>query len=364
MAGGVGVSLRVAKTTIEEWGKKVSEETVKYLPLMALLKKRGRIEKGCSGGQFRWVVRIADHEINDFVDMQPVTFGRTTTVENAFLPWRGYYFQDAISLREKLEQGGPEAMIKIFSSRSDLIKQGAMRALADELYKDGNAAGNTNKFHGLESFMGIGAQTNTSIIASTHDDTYANLSTAVNTVGGTSQPRIWTPVIINSNYVSGGVTQSWANYADEYIREGILRGTYGTDPANRPDLIMLSRDSFKSLLDLLDDKERISIARGSNLELTKLGFENHVQLDGVSVMWDASVPTTDSDAVTVRGYMFTVDRMKLKILGSPNSDLFMSKVTFNDSYRADHIFLSLLGNWQFESPRHFGKFADIAAVAS
>jgi hypothetical protein len=374
MSGGVGVTERVAKTTIEEWARKVSEETEKHLILIALLKKKGRIEYGCSGGQFRWIVRIKDHELNGFPDGQPVSFTRQNTKENAYLPWRGYYAQDTITLREKLEQGGPEAMVKVFANREETIRRGVMRRLAQEMFKDGNTTANTalETFHGIESCMGIGAQTASSIIASIHDDTYAGLNTVVGGVSGstTENERVWTPVIMNTNHTpSGGSQQTWENFADEYIRDALLRATYGVGPDDRPDLILLNQLAYKQLLNLMDDKERIPVSRGAGLALTQLGFGNTVELDGCAITWDASVPSTDaapygSDGVTMQGYGFTTGRMKLKVLGGGSKQLFESRVTFNDSYRADNIFMHLLGNLMFESPRHFIKFAEISGVAS
>ena len=369
--GGVGVTQRVAETTIEEWARKVSEETEKHLVLLALMKKKGRIETGCSGGQTRWVVRVDDHELNGFPDAVPVGFTRKNTKTSATLPWRGYYVQDTITLREKLEQGGPEAMIKIFADREELMRRGAIRRLASEFFKDGNLAVNVSAeaFHGIESFLGIAAQTNTDALQTTSNDTYGGLSTAVSGISSYS-PRAWTPTIVNTGKVVSAVTQSWADYADEYIRKGLLQTTYGTGPDDRPDLILLNRDGYEALLNLMDDKERIPVSRGSSLALTQLGFGNHVELDGCAVMWDAAVPDTDAspygeDSVDVEGYMFTTGRMKLKVLGNPGSkNLFTSKVTFNDSYRADNIFMHLLGNLVFESPRHFGAFKNIASVAS
>lgn len=370
--GGVGISTRVATTTIEQWAKKVSEETERHLPLLALLKKKGRIEYGNSGPSFRWVVRKQEHELNPFLDMVAVNTQRVDTKTSATLDWRGYYVSDAITLREKLEQGGPEAMIKIFASREELMRRGAIRRLGAELFKDGNLAANVtaNTFHGIESFMGIGAQTNTAAIASVHNDSYAGLSTAVGTVDS-EFTRVWTPTIINTGKVVSGSTQSWADFADEYIRLGLLKTTHGSAPEDRPDLCLLTQDAYNDLLNLLDDKERITVDRGSGLALTQLGFGNHVELDGCAVMWDAAVPSTDASPYlgggttsTVNGYMFTTGRMELKVLGKPGSkSLFESKVTFNDTYRADNIFMHLLGNLKFESPRHFGKFANVSAVA-
>lgn len=363
MAGGIGSTERVAQTTIEEWSKKVSEETERLLVLIAMLRARGRITGGHSGGQARWVVRKDEHGLNGFPDAVPVSFSRKTTKTSATLPWRGYYVDDTITLREKLEQGGPEAMIKVFSNREELMREGAIRSLAAKFFVDGNATGNEDDFHGLESFMSTGAQTATDVLATTHNDTYGGLSTAVSGITA-DFPRLWTPNVINTGYTPASGQRTFENYGDEYIRKAVLKGTYGQGKANKLDVFMLTQDDYESLLNLLDDKERVMIERGAGLELTKFGFENHVEIDGVGVTWDDSVPSSDDAGNTVRGYGFNFDKMEVKLLGgAKKGQLFQSKVTFNDSYRADNIFMWILGNICCSSPRHFAKLADLTPVS-
>lgn len=364
---GIGTSERVAQATIAEWSKKVSEETVRNLIVMAMLQKKGRISFGHSGGQMRWVVRKAEHPVSGFPDMQPINFTALNTKTNAFLPWRGQQASDLISLREKLENSGPEAMIKVFDGREELIRTGAIRALAEQVYVDGNspAAVAADQFHGLESFMAItdGSQTATSIIATVHADTYANLSTVVGAVGGDAADvktnRLWTPVIINTSQNPGTGTKAWADYALEYIREMLIRGTYGQGEDERMDLVILNRSAYTDLLNLMDDKERILVNRGAGEKLVSLGFSNLVEVDGIPVTWDFACPTTDVDSNTVRGYGLNTGKMEFCGLGPKGQkQLFSSRVDFNMSYQADVIFLWLLGNFKF-SPRHFGKLVDI-----
>ena len=359
MAGGLGSSPRVAATTIEEWAKVVSEEAEKHLPHIALMRKKGRIKQGdASGGGMRWVARVKDHALQGFADMQAISFDRVNTKVNALLPWRGYYLNDAISLRERLEQGGPEAMIKVFSNREEVMRRAAVRGLAGKFYQDGNLAANVaaEEFHGIESFMGIGAQVATDALASVHNDTYAGLSTAVGTLDATNT-KAWTPVIVNTNKT--GTT--WATFADEHIRKALLNSQFGSGPGDKVDLITLTQSGYESYLNLMDDKERVMVSRGKGQGLTALGFSamNH---DGVDVIWDAAVPSTDAeDAVTVYGYGWTISQMELRLLNGGN--LFAGKTTYNDSFATDNIFLYIVGNLKF-NPRHFAKFADIAAVAS
>ena len=359
MAGGLGVSPRVAATTIEEWAKVVSEEAEKHLPHIALMRKRGRIKQGdASGGGMRWVVRVKDHALQGFTDMKAITFDRVNTKVNALLPWRGYYIVDSISLREKLEQGGPEAMIKVFSNREEVMRRAAVRGLAGKFYLDGNLTANiaNEEFHGIESFMGIGAQTATDSLATITNDSYAGLSTTAAALDATNT-KAWTPVIVNTNKTG----TAWSTFADEHVRKGLLNAQYGTGAGNQIDMITLTQDSYEAFLNLMDDKERLQVARGKGQGLSALGF-SAINFDGVDVIWDAAVPATDAeDAVTVHGYGWTISQMELRLLNSGN--LFASKVTYNDSYATDNIFLYIVGNLKF-NPRHFAKFADIAAVGS
>lgn len=365
---GIGVSERVAQTTIAEWAKKVGEETTRNLILFAMMQKKGKISYGHSGGQMRWVVRKAEHPTSGFPDMQPITFERLNTKTNAFLPWRSQKASDLITLREKLENSGPEAMIKAFEDREGLIREACIRRMAELVYVDGNEASAEadDQFHGLESFMGItdGSQTATEIIATVHSDTYANLSTTVGSVGGsatdTKTNRLWTPVIINTSQNPGSGTKAWADYAIEYIREMLIRGTYGQGPGDRMNLVILSRQSYTDLLNLMDDKERILVNRGAGEELVSLGFKNIVEVDGTPVTWDFACPTTDVDSNTVRGYGLNTDKVEFCVLGPKSQkSIFAGRVDFNVSFQSDCVFLWCLGNYKFQSPRHFGKLVDI-----
>lgn len=363
---GVGVSERVLMTTIAEWSRKVSEETTRNLVLFAMLQKKGKISYGHSGGNMRWPVRTAEHPTTGFVDMEPITVQRRNTKTNAYLGWRGQRADDLISLQEKLENAGPEAMVKVFEGREELIREAAIRDLALQVYEDGDTPTNSaaNRFHGLETFMTIGAQTATDLIATTHNDTYAGLSTVVGTVGGsatdTKTNRLWTPVIINTSHTPTAGIKNWADYAVEYIREMLIRGTYGQGPSERMDLVMLNRSAYTDLLNLMDDKERILVNRGSGEELVSLGFKNIVEIDGIPVTWDFGCPDTDGNSDTVRGYGLNTSKIEFCVLGPKGQKkLFDSRIDFNVNYHADQISLWLLGNFKFQSPRHFGKLADI-----
>lgn len=358
MAGeGVGVSERVAATTISQWAKMVSELTEQRYILLSLLKSKGRISYGNSGGEIRWPFRYKDHALSGFPDNSPIAFSRKHTLKNATLPWRGYYLEDAITLREKLEQGGKEAMIKVFSNREEVMRRAAIRQMADEWFKDGNSAANAaaETFHGIESFLASSNSSDT-LENDVYSDSYAGHTTAAGGIAGSTDSRVWTPTVVNSTYGSN----TWATKANELIRHMILQLSFGNSSEDNIDLILLTKTSYRDLLNLLETKERLNIKRGEGVSVAKLGFDKFVELDGVSIGWDAGVPATDDGGTAVNGYAFNTDRLKLKVMGKKGGSLFTARTTFNDNYQADHIFMHCLGNLQFESPRFFGAFKEVS----
>lgn len=370
MAGeGIGNTTRVAKATLAKWVKKISDQAVQRYILTTKLKQKGRIDFGNHGGELRWVFRYRYHDLQQHVDADNRQFERVRTIENANLPWRGYDVTDAITLREKDIHGGPEAVVEIFNNRKSLMEQSANQQLSKEWYKDGNAAGNEQRFHGIESFGSTTGQTNTDALATTLNDTYAGHSTSYTTflasaVKGTDEEYgAWSPVIVNSNvHDSGGNNKAWADFADEYIRLGLIEATYGDTEFDRPDLISLRPDSYRALLNLLDDKERITFVRGSDLGMWKVGNMKYLELDGCLVGFDFGIPSTDPAGNTVHGYGFTTSRMKLKVLGSKKAkSLWRIFMNYDPHQNADLIQLHLSGNLCFESPRHFIMFKELSA---
>lgn len=362
---GVGVSQRVQAVTLAKWFKKVSELTIRKVVILALLQKKGLLKYGASGGQMRWPIYKEEHQLYGFPDFRPVNRARIHTKDNAYLGWRGYYSPDTITLREKLENSGPEAVIKIFGDREKLMRQSLTRLMNYEMYKDGESADGiaNERFHGIESFMDIntGAQVASDVLATTLADSYAGLSTVESALNPTNPQlnRLWSPTIVNSNRNPGGGVLAWEDNAVEYLRAGIIRNKYGNMTGEKLDLITLTQSAYEALLNLLDNKERILVNRGAGEQLVSMGFTDVVEVDGVPVMWDIACPAVDDNSDVVYGYGWTTEMIELHLLGE-EKQLFKVKLSFNDSYIADNIFVWCLGNLRFDSPRYFAKWAAIS----
>ncbi len=362
-AGSAGVSPRVAEATISQWAKRVSEETVGNYALLALLKAKKRLEYKNKGVNFRWTVRKDRHPLKGFPDNVPIPFSRKTTKTHAVLEWAGYHTEDVITLQEKLQNGGEWAFLKVFANREEDMRRGVMESMASEWYGNGTASGaNTTPFTGIEGMMSVGAQTATDELASIHTATYAGLSTVPGAVSGNTADsilsRLWTPAIVNTTHTPASGIRNWSEFADEYIRKGLLTADFGK--SRRPDLILLTKDSYEDLLNILANKETLHFSRGEGLKTSKFGFEGFVEVDGCQVGWDEGIPATDPQGNTVDGYGFTIGELMIKIMGD---QLWTAKVEFNQNMQGDEIFLWCLGQMCFKSPRHFVKFVRLTGFA-
>lgn len=368
---GVGVSQRVADATISMWEKTVSEDTINYFPLLALLKAKGAIKHMSGGGEIRWVPRVKDHDLQGYVDGGPKAFQKVRTTRNAYLPIRGYELTDACTLMEQLQNQGEAAQIKLIGQKLNFMYEAGRRQLAKKFWQDGNASGNEEDFHGFESFCSIntGSQTASDRLATVLNDTYASLSTSYTGINsqaaaGDDDYGVWSPRIVNTNINPGGGARSWEDYADEFVRTGILESSYGTAPEDNLDLILCHKTAYEQLLNILDDKEQLNLRRGEDVMMrAKFGFKNFVELDGVAIGWDHSLAgfRTDANSDTVHAYGFNTSKLALYLLSKGGKkSLFMSRVEWNQDYQAERVWLGILGNLRFRNPRYFCKWADIA----
>jgi hypothetical protein len=366
---GVGVTDRVANVTISRWFKRLSDQAFQKWAFLKMLESKKRCFYGQSGGEMRWPVVYRYADVEAWVDGQPGGFQRNTFTFDAYLPWRGYRSNEAWSIKEELENGGEFGLVKLFKNREAFVKKGLYKKMGGEWFKDGAATGNEHTFHGAETlFSGIGAQTDANRLTTSFTSTYAGTSCSYtslksNAVAGTDEEYgVWSGIGVNTNRNPGTGIRAWEDYADEYIRTGVIEASYGDAQEDRTDMILLSKTSYEQLLNILDDKERIPFKRGEDVGMVKAGFTNFVEIDGVQVGWDFGMEahTTDANSDVVHGYGFNFDEMGLYMLNK--SALWDSKSGFSLDYASQRVLYWCLGNLRFESPRHVLKFADTGAT--
>jgi hypothetical protein len=352
-------STRVLHATREQWAKELSDQTTESHALLKLLKERKNI-KHVAGTKLKWTVKYKQLDLTPYADMEAGNWVRNTLTKTAELEWRGYKMYDAISEQEFMENAaGDTQIIDLFASKLKQMEEDANQRLVREFYKDGNASGNEKRFHGIESFMGVGSQTAGDQFASILDDSYAGLDTTKGHYGGADsrdpEYDFWSPVIVSTNPTG----ETFATKAIEMLRRGITEARRGGQKS-RLDLITTDRTNYRSILDLLDDKERLIVPADS---IAKFGFGDIVHVDGCPVTIDPDMPTTDGDNNAVRAYGWNTSQMELVLLKNPRGKKDMLWNASGDVFREDNFafrfWLGIAGNIKCYSPRHFAKFVDL-----
>jgi hypothetical protein len=363
---------RSIATTIVNHLKEEEIASFRKYKVFAALEASGNIRMNMSGRGFDWEVRYRNHTPSGNNGETPRTFARQNLWKKAELDYRGAQVSDAIYKKEMLENRSAQALVNVAGKMSSRLLESMEQYLANEWVKDGYAAGNELRFHGLESFMATNGTINVSTgaqrTANAADplgypsDTYAGLSTTLGAYGGSQLEGVWpngkadpefdfySPIVINytSSYF-GGTT--WAANCVKAIREALHQTRRNDTREDQIDMVLIDRRLYIDFLNSLDSKERILITPGRPNGLRSMGFVDTVELDGVEISSENSVPSA-------AGYGLAIGNMEMLCM---EGQLLSSEGPFYDEITQQYRYVvSTLGNLKFKSPRNFFKLAALA----
>ena len=369
---------RTAATTLANHIREVEESMLRNYQMGALLEAGGRVNYNNSGEGFDWPVQYRLHKVEGNTGETQRNFARRNLWKTANLEFRGYQTTDSMYYREFRSNKGPEGVVKVFDNFVERLETSLTQGLGGEYYVDGSASGNEQSWHGLESMFVLngtvnstsGAQraANAADIVGYPNDTYSVLSTVLGNYGGENESGqywpdgisdaeydFWSPLVVNYTTTHADLpstTQTWAGQGDEAMRYAIINAQRNTSKNGQITNILLSRDLYMGLLNIIDTKERIQIS--SEQSLRALGFKNVLNFDGIEVSWEAAIASGV-------GYGINYDNMELK---SMDSSLLRSEGPEYDIHsQSFNAVVSTLSNMKFSSPRNFFKLiagADIA----
>jgi len=145
---------RIVNTTTRKYFKGEEINILRNRKLLALMQSRGRITYNHSGESMDWKVRYRRSPLVGYADGDTLTFARTNKWKTANLDWRGYTVQDSMTKVETLQNRSTEAIVKLYDNVMKILKDDIDDQFGDEFYVDGNAAGNSKRIHGFESWFG------------------------------------------------------------------------------------------------------------------------------------------------------------------------------------------------------------------
>lgn len=347
----------VAQTTIGNYLRTVSDNTIREQQFLALLQSKGNVKYKMGGTRFEWKVQFKQKQMQTYTDGQVPTFDRLNRYQSATLDWRAYQLPESVTKIETLANQGPQAIVNLMTGKVELLTKEMKQQFGSQLYVDGNASGNQDKIHGIESAMSIsGAATNGYV--GINNDTYAGLSTALGDKGGTwtqttsntDWPRgsgdvqydYWSPIVGLYDNTAFGSGATWATKCEEVLSFCIVHTHRNGGRAGMIDAFMLDRELYRQFLAFQRSRQRIEITRGQKDGLTSMGFPGILYHDGVEVTQEFDVP----NAV---GYGLNFDEMELMC---QDDALFKGEgPVWSTPHQAYLFFLGFYGNMRF-NPRN------------
>ena len=375
---------RVIATTIVQHLREEELTTFRKFKVFAMLESSGNVLMNQSGRGFDWNVRYRNAPVTGNTGDTPRTFSRVNMWKRAELPWRGFTTTDAVYRREMLENRGQQALVDVASKMAERLQESLEQHLSYQPYRDGNASGAENDFHGLESFLNYSGTVDESAggVASQDavggtgdrfgfpDDNYAGLSTKLGYYGGGRigattgtwpdvpvDPELdfYSPVIVNYNattFNGAGGGQNWKSNCVFAMREGIHQCKRNDTREAQIDMVVLDRHLYIQFLNTYKDQERIMVERENGLRA--LGFSDVVSLDGVEITSEYAVPAG-------KGYGISIGNMEMRCL--ENQLMVAEGPFFSEETQSYRYACSTLGNFRYRSPRNFFLLAPVTAEA-
>ncbi len=357
----------VVNTTATRYLKGASDNTVRDRIVFAMLTRRKRILYGWDGKEVTQQVKFSLPEVEAWsggtLDFEPADKYRQITLD-----WRGYKTSDTMTEKERLMNRGVPRLVNRYGKIMVDMRQALDDEFGTEVWNDGNA--NTDRMHGIESFMGNDGNTVVGDRIANPSDTYGGLSTALGNISGTwgavgTAPNAtaatdWpggkgdpeydylAPRLFNWSSTSWGTgTNTWLANCERVIRQAIIWTRLTTGKNGMADLCLLADGLYYDYMNKQEAKQQIVVPYK---EVQDLGFTGAKQ-EGVSIVTEFGM-TPDT------GYMLNFSKMEMRCL---YDQLFMPKGPKYDIAGDRYLFaMGWYGNMFFQ-PKFFSKFLNYAA---
>jgi hypothetical protein len=363
----------IIETTRHKYMKGASDLTVRKRLLLAMLKRRGRIEYNCSGDELRWDVEFSEPPVSAYGDGGVVDFSNHDAYRQLGIDWRGYIATDTMSKKQERMNRGEEAIVNVFQNKANKLRKSIMNNFAGEVYRSGSSAGRENNIHGLETFMTAGTVTAADRIAAPNT-TYGttNLSTALGAYGGdwssalttpnnasigtdwpdgsgASEYDFLSPKLVNwssTNWGTGSTT--WEANAWRVVSQVITWLTLTGDSDGMPTLLPMASNLFQGYKNAQETKTRINVP---HKEAQDLGFGMVLNQDGVGIYPDFDCPVNTAYALNLNQMMLCSLFPELFWMEGPDKD---PRTAWSWLFG-----IGFYGNAKYQ-PKHFGKIFNYA----
>lgn len=367
-------NIRISATTIKQYLTSIEDCIARRSIRDAMLKSKGRWIYNQSGTSVTWPVKFRRVDLEVNTGEQPREYQAKNRFKTAELAWSGYEMTDFMSKLDKLKNRDKQALVKLFENTAEMMKEDFTERWGREFYVDSGATGNSQRWTGIESFLGYSGTINITSgaarsynaadVVGSPNDTYAGLACALGNYGGawdtgtdintvwpfgtgTEDYDFWTPVIVNEVSTAFGSPSTWAANGEKITRYTIdaINGRRGNSTV---DLVLMPSGKFRQFKDLQASKERIIVQKSKAYDL---GFTDSMMLDGVDIASDFYVPNNAAYVMSCEN--ITVMSMQSQLLES-------SGPQWDQDRNGYKWLIDCLGNYRFKSPGCFGKIATLS----
>lgn len=367
----------VVNTRTRDYVKGEQDNTIRNRKALAMLEEKGRLVFNAmhGDGDHQWQVEYKNSPVEAYGDAGTISYVRHDRWKKLVVNTRGYRATDMMTIKEKLTMGGPNQLIDRYAKIVPNLVKDLRNKLGLELYIDGYASGNDNRFIGMESFFGTGTTVAADLLA-TPSDTYGGLSTALGNYGGTWSSDLGTgnypnanaatdwpngtgdaeydfnsPKVVNwssTGWGTGGST-TWEDNCEKAVRQAIDWTVVSSGPEGSTDLVLLDSRLYTQFKNKFAGRERVSVTSNGPLTL-KYGFSDVMNLDGVDISSEYGVPANI-------GYGMNFDEMELKFV---QDQMYEVMGPDWDPGNAAYVYaLFTFGNFTFR-PKAFFKLKNVA----
>lgn len=366
----------LVKAQAPHYFKGASDMTFRRRLWLAMLQKRGNIEYNASEYARVWNAEYSQPSVRPYGDSGVLEFTEHDALQQFTVDVRGYIATDRLSHKKKLMNAGPQQLDNLYKEKTMRLAKRMRHQLCRELYIDGNASGNSNRFNGIESFLNDDGATVVADRVARPSDTYAGQSTVPGATGtwaaavgtppnatigtawpfgsGSSEYDWASPLLVNYGSTSFGQpspSNTWGVNCEAAMRFAIInqinRGAL-EDDQSIPYIVLLSSELFSQYHDFLQDKQRIIVP---HKESQDLGFGNTLNFSGSSITFESDVPQGIGYGIVPNQMeLFLIHGQLIESLG-PDFNL----TSFGHNYLA-----YTFGNMRFQ-PKYFCKFKNYAS---
>jgi hypothetical protein len=366
--------LSVARSTAPLFFKGASDMTFRERLWLAMLLRYGGVEYNATSFAQTWNLEYSQPEVRQYGDSGEIEFSQHDALQQLTVNVRGYVASDKYSEKQRLMNQGSTQIVNEYKEKSVRLTKRIQQILCAELYTDGYASGNGNRFCGIESFMGDDGNTVAGDLIAAPDDDYGGLATDFSSYGGSWSTTLATakrpnatlandfpfgkgdaecdflvPLLLNTGSTGWASNVSgWKNNCESIMRFSKItqtrRGAMKENP-RAPFMHMLASDLYFEAAEYFAAKYRGWIP---HKESEDLGFA------GDTMMFEGAAIVHEFDCAPGVGYGLTPSMMEMFIL---TPTLYGFKGPVEAIEKLAYLYLVyVFGNMRFLSPKFFSKY--------